>query len=84
MPVKKYKPTSPGKRHRSGSDFSSITRKEPEKSLLVKLVKKAGRNSQGRMKEHYLFLALEFLNAERLRTERSANKTRSAQTVICY
>ncbi len=49
MPVKKYKPTSPGKRHRSGSDFSSITRKEPEKSLLVKLVKKAGRNNQGRI-----------------------------------
>ena len=49
MPVKKYKPTSPGKRHRSGSDFSNITRKEPEKSLLVKLVKKAGRNNQGRI-----------------------------------
>lgn len=49
MPVKKYKPTSPGKRHRSGSDFSSITRKEPEKSLLVSLTKTGGRNNQGRI-----------------------------------
>ena len=49
MPVKRYKPTSPGKRHRRGSDFSSITRKEPEKSLLVGLMKTAGRNNQGRI-----------------------------------
>ncbi len=49
MPVKKYKPTSPGKRHRSGFDFSDITRKEPEKSLLVSLVKTGGRNNKGRI-----------------------------------
>ncbi len=53
MPVKKYKPTSPGKRHRSGSDFSSITRKEPEKSLLVSLAKTGGRNNQGRISSRH-------------------------------
>jgi len=49
MPIKTYKPTSPGKRHRSGSDFSDITKKKPEKSLLISLKKKAGRNDQGRI-----------------------------------
>jgi len=49
MPVKSYKPTSPGKRHKSGFDFSGITKKKPEKSLLVSLRKKAGRNNQGRI-----------------------------------
>lgn len=53
MPVKKYKPTSPGRRHRSGSDFSSITRKEPEKSLLVSLAKTGGRNNQGRISSRH-------------------------------
>lgn len=49
MPVKTYKPTSPGKRHKSGSDFSDITKKKPEKSLLTSLKKKAGRNNQGKI-----------------------------------
>lgn len=49
MPVKNYKPTSPGRRHRTGEDFSDITRKKPEKSLLVSLRKKAGRNNQGKI-----------------------------------
>jgi len=49
MPIKTYKPTSPGKRHRSGSDFSDITKKKPEKSLLISLKKKAGRNDQGKI-----------------------------------
>jgi len=49
MPVKIYKPTSPGKRRKSGSSFSEITRKKSEKSLVVSLGKKAGRNNQGRI-----------------------------------
>lgn len=53
MPVKKYKPTSPGKRHRSESDFSDITRKEPEKSLLVGLAKTGGRNNQGKISSRH-------------------------------
>jgi large subunit ribosomal protein L2 len=49
MPVRQYKPTSPGRRTASGYTFEEITRRKPEKSLLVPLKKKAGRNNQGRI-----------------------------------
>lgn len=49
MPVKIYKPTSPGRRGMSVLGFNEITTSEPEKSLLVPLKKKSGRNSQGRI-----------------------------------
>ncbi|UCH42624.1 MAG: 50S ribosomal protein L2 [Dehalococcoidales bacterium] len=49
MPLKVYRPTSPGRRGMIGAGFEEITTKEPEKSLLVPLKKKAGRNSQGRI-----------------------------------
>ncbi|HCF99839.1 MAG TPA: 50S ribosomal protein L2 [Chloroflexi bacterium] len=49
MPVKKYKPTSPGRRGMSVSAFSDITKSKPEKSLLRPLPKRAGRNNQGRI-----------------------------------
>jgi len=49
MPVKKYKPTSPGRRHGSVLDFSSLTRVAPEKSLLEPLKKTGGRNNHGRI-----------------------------------
>ncbi len=49
MAVKRFKPTSPGRRFVTVSTFDEITRKEPEKSLLAPLRKKAGRNAYGRM-----------------------------------
>jgi large subunit ribosomal protein L2 len=49
MGLKIYKPTSPGRRGMSGVTFEELTKKEPEKSLLVPLKKKGGRNNQGRM-----------------------------------
>lgn len=49
MPVRKYKPTSPGRRQMSVSGFDEITRSTPEKSLLVPLKKTAGRNNAGRI-----------------------------------
>jgi len=49
MPVKIYKPTSPGRRGMSASTFEEITVDRPEKSLLAPLKKKAGRNNQGRI-----------------------------------
>jgi large subunit ribosomal protein L2 len=49
MPVRKYKPTSPGRRNMSVSTFDEITKKEPEKSLLEPLKKHSGRNNQGRL-----------------------------------
>ncbi|HHJ07129.1 MAG TPA: 50S ribosomal protein L2, partial [Anaerolineae bacterium] len=47
MPVKNYKPTSPGRRGMSASTFERITQSKPEKSLLRPLKKKAGRNARG-------------------------------------
>ena len=49
MPLKKFKPTSPGRRNASGHTFDEITKKRPEKSLLEPLKKKSGRNAQGRI-----------------------------------
>jgi large subunit ribosomal protein L2 len=49
MPVKIYKPTSPGRRGMSVATFEEITRTEPEKSLLGPLKRTAGRNNQGRI-----------------------------------
>ena len=47
MPVKVYRPTSPGRRGMSVSTFDEITRKDPEKSLLAPLRRKGGRNNRG-------------------------------------
>jgi len=49
MALKVYRPTSPGRRGMSGSTFEELTKDKPEKSLLLPLKKKAGRNSQGRI-----------------------------------
>ena len=50
MPIKPYKPTSPGRRDASGHTFEEITRKNPERSLTVSLgAKRSGRNNQGRI-----------------------------------
>jgi large subunit ribosomal protein L2 len=49
MPIRKYKPTSPGRRMMSVSTFEEITKKEPEKNLIEPLKKKAGRNNRGRI-----------------------------------
>ena len=49
MPVKVYKPTSPGRRGMSVLGFDEITKTEPEKSLLAPLKKKSGRNNLGRV-----------------------------------
>ncbi len=49
MAVKRFKPTSPGRRFATVSTFEEITKLEPEKSLLAPLTKKAGRNSYGRI-----------------------------------
>ena len=48
MAIKKYKPTSAGRRNMSISTFEEITKKTPEKSLTVNLTKSGGRNSYGR------------------------------------
>jgi large subunit ribosomal protein L2 len=49
MPVRKYKPTTPGRRGASVSGFDELTRATPEKSLVAKGRNKAGRNVHGRI-----------------------------------
>jgi large subunit ribosomal protein L2 len=49
MPVKTYKPTSPGRRGMTGLTFEEVTRVEPERSLLRPLNKRSGRNMYGRI-----------------------------------
>ena len=54
MGIRKYKPTTPGRRGSSVSDFSEITRSTPEKSLLKPLPKTGGRNSSGRITTRHI------------------------------
>ncbi len=49
MPIKHYKPTTPGRRGMTVMDYSGLSKVAPEKSLLAPLDKKAGRNSYGRI-----------------------------------
>jgi large subunit ribosomal protein L2 len=49
MGIKKFKPYTPGRRFMTVSDFSEITKDEPEKSLTVGFVRGTGRNNQGRI-----------------------------------
>jgi large subunit ribosomal protein L2 len=49
MAIKKFRPTSPGRRHMTGHSFEEITRTEPEKSLVRPLTNRAGRNAHGRI-----------------------------------
>ena len=49
MAIKKYKPTSNGRRNMTGYDFSEITASKPEKTLLSSQKQKAGRNNQGKI-----------------------------------
>ena len=49
MPLRNFKPTSPGRRNSSGHTFEELTKKKPEKSLLEPLKKKSGRNHKGRI-----------------------------------
>ena len=49
MAIRKYRPTTPGRRGSSVADFAEITRSTPEKSLLKPITKSGGRNANGRI-----------------------------------
>lgn len=49
MPIRKYKPTTPGRRNASVNLHAEVTKRTPEKSLLRPLNKKGGRNHQGKI-----------------------------------
>ncbi|MES2800432.1 MAG: 50S ribosomal protein L2 [Bacteroidota bacterium] len=54
MGLKKFKPITPGQRHKIVSDYSEITTNKPEKSLVAKMNKSGGRNNDGRMTMRYM------------------------------
>ncbi|MFM7644218.1 MAG: 50S ribosomal protein L2 [Sphingomonadales bacterium] len=54
MSLKKFKPTTPGQRHKVASDFAELTKATPEKSLLAPMKKSGGRNNDGRMTMRYM------------------------------
>ena len=49
MGIKTFTPYTPSRRHMTGSDLTEITATKPEKSLVVSLNRKAGRNNQGKI-----------------------------------
>ncbi len=49
MPLKQFKPTSPGRRGASGHTFAEVTKDKPEKTLTIARTNRAGRNNQGRI-----------------------------------
>lgn len=53
MAIKKFKPTSPGRRHMTASTFEEVTTATPEKSLLEPLKKSGGRNNNGRITKRH-------------------------------
>ncbi|MDD2558353.1 MAG: 50S ribosomal protein L2 [Desulfuromonadaceae bacterium] len=53
MAIKKFKPTSPGRRHMTASSFEEVTTAKPEKSLLEPLNKSGGRNNNGRITKRH-------------------------------
>ena len=54
MGIIKFKPTTPSRRHMSGPDFAEITKKDPERSLLLPLKKTGGRNAHGRITTRHI------------------------------
>jgi large subunit ribosomal protein L2 len=54
MAIRNFKPTTPGRRGGSVSEFTEITRSTPEKSLLRPLPKTGGRNNQGRITTRHI------------------------------
>lgn len=53
MGIKKFKPTSAGRRHMTSSNFEEVTTSSPEKSLLAPLTKSGGRNNAGRITKRH-------------------------------
>src|SRR6266498_4237436 len=49
MPIRRYKPTSAGRRFMTVSTFEEVTKSKPDKALTTKLSKKGGRNNAGRI-----------------------------------
>ena len=74
MPIRKPKPTSPGRRFVSSPDFAEITKSKPEKTLVEGLTKSGGRNSNGRKTARH---------REEAPSAPTAGSTSSAARTVC-
>ena len=96
MPIKKYKPTSPGVRQRTGLDYSDLTKKRPEKSLTEPIKRTGGRNVNGRITSRFrsgghkrLYRIIDFKRAKHdipatvMAIEYDPNRTTNI-ALICY
>ena len=54
MPIRQYKPTTPSRRYMTVVTGEEVSKKKPEKALLVRLVKSGGRNSTGRITSRFM------------------------------
>ena len=73
MGIRFYKPTTAGRRFASVSDFSELTTRKPEKSLLEPLRKTGGRNTEGKITAEHIgggvgrhYRIIRFLNGKRI------------------
>jgi len=76
MAVKKYKPTTPGRRHMSTASFEELTRSKPEKSLIKRIKKHCGRNASGHITQAHqgggykrVYRVVDFNQADKLNIE---------------
>ena len=96
MGIKAYNPYTPSRRNMTGSDFSEITKKTPEKSLIKVQAKTAGRNNQGKItvrhagggnRQHYRIVDFKRLKdgipAKVIGIEYDPNRTANI-ALICY
>ena len=96
MAIKTYNPYTPSRRNMTGSDFSEITKKTPEKALCTSLKKNAGRNNQGKITVRHhgggnrrLYRNIEFkrnkdgISAKVIGIEYDPNRTANI-ALICY
>ena len=96
MGIKAYNPYTPSRRNMTGSDFSEITKKTPEKSLIRVQAKTAGRNNQGKItvrhtgggnRQHYRIVDFKRLKdgipAKVIGIEYDPNRTANI-ALICY
>ena len=96
MAIKRYKPYTPSRRNMTGSDFSEITKKTPEKALCSSIKKNAGRNNQGKITVRHhgggnrrLYRQIDFkrnkdgISAKVIGIEYDPNRTANI-ALICY
>ena len=91
MGIRKYKPTTPGRRGSSVADFAEVTRDTPEKSLIRPLHSKGGRNVHGRVTARHqggghkrAYRLIDFTpGREGRRCRRGSRRSSTTRTVLC-